>query len=229
VAFEALPHRRGRGTRRGRFVEVRLDAFGRRWRRRAENVLQNVLATNDHRGACRIAGDGEHAAVAQHTAALGCREIDAPELGSLDARDAVVASEPLVQVGVPPVEELQDAAVLTDEGLQEQLGLPAHREAQVVLEGREALAVGSDGLEGPELEPLAAEGLDESAGFRVTQHAPHLGGQDLGLVERALLFAPPDDEPDTDDDDGGLTEARQELARDEGISTEELERELGLR
>ena len=48
-------------------------------------------------------------------------------------------------------------------------------------------------------------------------------------VERALLFAPPDDEPDTDDDDGGLTEARQELARDEGISTEELERELGLR
>ena len=33
--------------------------------------------------------------------------------------------------------------------------------------------------------------------------------------------------PDTDDD-GGLTEARRELARDEGISTEELERELGL-
>lgn len=48
-------------------------------------------------------------------------------------------------------------------------------------------------------------------------------------VERALLLAPADDEPDTDDEDGGLTEARQELARGEGISTEELERELGLR
>jgi len=47
-------------------------------------------------------------------------------------------------------------------------------------------------------------------------------------VERALLMAPDDDEPDTDDADGGLTEARQELARGEGISTEELERELGL-
>jgi hypothetical protein len=47
-------------------------------------------------------------------------------------------------------------------------------------------------------------------------------------VERALLLAPDDDEPDTDDDDGGLAEARQELARGEGISTEELERELGL-
>ena len=47
-------------------------------------------------------------------------------------------------------------------------------------------------------------------------------------VERALLLAPPD-EPDTDNEDGGLTEARWELARREGISTEELERELDLR
>jgi hypothetical protein len=47
-------------------------------------------------------------------------------------------------------------------------------------------------------------------------------------VERALLLAPADDEPDTDDDDGGLSEARRELARGEGISTEEIERELGL-
>ena len=47
-------------------------------------------------------------------------------------------------------------------------------------------------------------------------------------VERALLLAPISKEPDTDDADGGLTEARQELARGEGISTEELERELGL-
>ena len=47
-------------------------------------------------------------------------------------------------------------------------------------------------------------------------------------VERALLLAPADDEPDTDDDDGGLTEARQALDRGEGISTEELRKELGL-
>jgi hypothetical protein len=46
-------------------------------------------------------------------------------------------------------------------------------------------------------------------------------------VERALLLAPPDDEPGTDDEDGGLTEARRELARGEGISTGELERKLG--
>lgn len=45
-------------------------------------------------------------------------------------------------------------------------------------------------------------------------------------VERALLLAPPDDEPDTDDEDGGLSEARQELVRGEGISTDDLKREL---
>jgi hypothetical protein len=45
-------------------------------------------------------------------------------------------------------------------------------------------------------------------------------------VERALLLAPFDDEPDTDDEDGGLTEARRELARGEWVSTEDLERDL---
>jgi hypothetical protein len=47
-------------------------------------------------------------------------------------------------------------------------------------------------------------------------------------VERALLLAPLDDEPEVDDADGGLTVARRELARGEGISTEELRRELGI-
>jgi hypothetical protein len=48
------------------------------------------------------------------------------------------------------------------------------------------------------------------------------------VVERALLLAPVDDEPDTDDADAGVTEARQELARGEGTSADELKRELGL-
>lgn len=48
-------------------------------------------------------------------------------------------------------------------------------------------------------------------------------------VLRALALAPVDDEPDDDDFDGGLTEAREEVARGEWISHEDLKRELGLK
>lgn len=70
------------------------------------------------------------------------------------------------------------------------------------------------------VDSLAEEDLTTAgrllAGLRVTADP----------VERALLFAPVDGEPDNDDHDGGLTEARQELARGEGVSTEDVRREL---
>ncbi|MGH7458791.1 MAG: hypothetical protein ACREKN_06905 [Longimicrobiaceae bacterium] len=40
--------------------------------------------------------------------------------------------------------------------------------------------------------------------------------------------APPDDEPDDDDRDGGLTEAREQMARGEVFTMEEVKKELGL-
>ena len=48
-------------------------------------------------------------------------------------------------------------------------------------------------------------------------------------VMAALDAAPPDDEPDDDDFDGGLTEARADAEAGRGITTEELRKELGLR
>lgn len=47
-------------------------------------------------------------------------------------------------------------------------------------------------------------------------------------VLRALALAPLDDEPDDDDFDGGLTEAREAHRRGEGVTLEELKRELGI-
>ncbi len=47
-------------------------------------------------------------------------------------------------------------------------------------------------------------------------------------VERSLAIAPPDDEPDDDDFDGGLTEARQEALEGKVVSHEEVKREFGL-
>lgn len=52
--------------------------------------------------------------------------------------------------------------------------------------------------------------------------------QGLDPAERALLLAPPDDEPDHDDADGGLTRARREVADGESVTTDELKRDLGI-
>jgi hypothetical protein len=47
-------------------------------------------------------------------------------------------------------------------------------------------------------------------------------------VLHALLTAPLDDEADDDDFDGGLSQARKELAEGQGVSHEEVMSELGL-
>ena len=47
-------------------------------------------------------------------------------------------------------------------------------------------------------------------------------------VLRTLLAAPPDDEPDEDDRDGGLSEARAEARAGTTISHDEVKRLLGL-
>ena len=49
-----------------------------------------------------------------------------------------------------------------------------------------------------------------------------------GGLPPVLRDAPIDDEPDDDDRDGGLTEARAEAARGEGIPLERVKGELGL-
>ena len=109
-------------------------------------------------------------------------EVDAAELLALHARDPVVPGQPLVEERVLAVEEVQDAAVLADDALEEQLALPAHREAQVVLEGGEALAVGGHRLQRPELQPLAAERLHQRPRLGVLQHAADLRGQDFAVI-----------------------------------------------
>jgi hypothetical protein len=51
---------------------------------------------------------------------------------------------------------------------------------------------------------------------------------ELGGPQYTLETAPPDDEPDDDDFDGGLTEAREAHRRGEGIPHEEVKRRWGL-
>ena len=103
---------RSDAARADRLLVERRHVRRRRRRRRAEDVLQDVLAANHHRRARRIAGHRQHAAVAEHAAALLRGEIDAAELGPGHAVDAVVLGQELVEEGVARVEKLADRAVL---------------------------------------------------------------------------------------------------------------------
>ena len=67
--------------------------------------------------------------------------------------------QPLVQERELAVEEVEDAAILAHDRGDEQLGLPAHRRAQVVVEVGELLAIRGRGLERAHLQPLAGEVL----------------------------------------------------------------------
>jgi hypothetical protein len=69
---------------------------------------------------------------------------------------------------------------------------------------------------------------DREALHRLVDELPEA---DVALTERMLraLAAPLDDEPDDDDFDGGLTAARAELARGDGIPHDEVVRRFGLK
>src|ERR1700753_3378084 len=87
---------RHRGADRA-FIEWRNVRRGR-GRRRAENVIEDVLAANHDRSARGIAGNRENAALAENAAALFRLKIDAPEVGALDAVNPVVFGEELVEI-----------------------------------------------------------------------------------------------------------------------------------
>ncbi len=92
----------------------------------------------------------------------------------------------LVEEGEVGVEEVEHAAVLADDALEEQLRLLLHRRPQFLVEGGEEGGVGGEALQVARLEPLAGEVVGQGAGARVFQHAPHLRLQHAAAAQRAL-------------------------------------------
>ena len=188
VFLELLAHRRRRSDLR--FVEIR--HIGRRLRRRGiQEIVEDPLAAQHRRRARRVRGDREDAALRQHAAARRGGQVDLPELRSRDVRHAIVARETLVQERVAAVDEIEDAAILPDDRLEEELRLAAHRQPQVVFELRELVAIPRQRFERAELQPLAAEVLGECLRLRIPQHPPHLEGEDLRIAQRARIGRPP--------------------------------------
>ena len=128
--------------------------------------------------------------LAEQTAAAVVGQRHAAEVVAVDIRDAVVPRQPLVEERVVGGEQVDDAAVVADLAVDEELGLALHGVAQIVVEIGKGLGIGRSRADVPQQQPLPGEVLDERARARIVEHPRDL------LVEhlrrRAACRAPPD-------------------------------------
>ncbi len=158
---------------------------GQRWRRRhAEQVVEHPLAANHRRRPGRVRRDGQDAALPQQSAApavVGQR--DAPETVAVHVRDTVVLRQPFVDERVFRVQQIENAAVLAQHAVHEQLGLAPEGLPQVVVEVRKQAHVGRHRVEIAQVQPLRREVRHERARPFVGEHAPHLLLEHGGLSQ----------------------------------------------
>ena len=101
----------------------------RRRRRRSEQHFHHPLAALHRRRALGDRRQRQDAAVAEDAAAIG-RQRDAAELRAGDVRDAVMAGHALVRVGVVGGKQIEQAAILAHQAVEEELGLLLQRQRQ---------------------------------------------------------------------------------------------------
>ena len=101
---------------------------------------------------------------------LSCPRV-APEVAALDVGNAVVPREPLVDERVVGAQQVEHVAVLAHDAVEEQLGFPAKRLPQVVVEIGKALRRARTHV--AEIQPLPREIRDER-GARIGHHPPDL-------------------------------------------------------
>ena len=160
----------------------------RRRRCRAENVFQDPLAADHRRGPVRTRRPGQNRALSQQPAAhavAGKRNL--PEALAIDAGNAVVLRQPLVQERVVRVEQIEDAAILPDDAVEEQLGLAAEGLPQVVVKVEEQLGAGPEPVNVADLQPLAGEVAHQRLRPWIREHPLHLAIKSRRFMQRVLL------------------------------------------
>ena len=99
------------------------DVGRRRRRRRAEDVLENPRAAQHRRRAVGVRRGQQHAALAEQPPAIRIGQRHAAELLAAHVRNAVVQRQPLVHERVVRGQQVEHAAVLAHDALDEQLDL----------------------------------------------------------------------------------------------------------
>ncbi len=107
----------------------------RRRRRHAEQVVENPFAAQHRRRARGIGGHHENARLAQESASPAVFvERHAPEPASVYVRDPIVPGEAFIDERVVGPQQIERAAILVQNALDEQLGFLAQRLSKVVVE-----------------------------------------------------------------------------------------------
>ena len=185
VLGQPLADRERRGDRV--VLERRHVRRGRRWRR-AEDVLEDPFAADHGRRAGRVGGHGQDAPLAEQAAPHAVvAELDATELAAVDVRDAVVLGQALVQERVVRLQQVEHAAILAQDVLEQEFRLLAEGLPQVVVEVGEQAQVRGDRLQVAQVQPLAREVGHQAPRARVGQHAEGLSFEHLGFAQLAAL------------------------------------------
>ncbi|MEZ4470347.1 MAG: hypothetical protein R3F60_06015 [bacterium] len=157
-------------------------------RRRRQRVAEDVLAHEDPaphgRGDARLGRHGHQGALGQDAGPLAGVELDAPQVGALDAIDPVELRQPVVEEGERPGEEVAHVQrVVPDDGLDELAALFVEQGLQVLVKEREIAGVLLEAGHLVEPQPLLEERPQALPGAGVGEHPPGLVGQVRGRGE----------------------------------------------
>src|SRR5207249_3109970 len=108
---------------------------GRRsgWRRR-KNVVEQVFSADRGRRPGRIGRYRQNGRFAEQTETVLVGERDGPEMAAIDTRDSVMPRELFVEKRLVRRQQIQDAAIPLQLGIEEQLHFLDERDPQVVVE-----------------------------------------------------------------------------------------------
>ena len=147
----------------------------RRGHRRGQDIFQQVLSANRRRSARGVRRDGEHAGLAQQPEAILIGEFYAPEVAPVDTGNSVMARQLFIEKGLIRRQQVEDAVVLFQLSVEEQLRLGHERGTEVVVKPGKLGAIRIEQPYVTNLQPIFKEILDQrGARAGIGEHARNL-------------------------------------------------------
>ena len=168
----------------GRGVEVGHARRGGR-RRTVEHHLHHPFAPLNGAGPGRLRGQGQDAGVTQQSPSLVVGVLHSSEVAARHVRHSIMPGESGIHEGVIGRVQLEHAAILAHQIIEEQFRFAPHRRAKLLVEIGILPNVGLHLVEVLQSQPLRGKSGGEGRHARVSHHALHLALQYRGLRQSA--------------------------------------------